>query len=111
MKLSLAKRIMNYNPKGKRRLGKLKARWIIVVNNDMRKTGIRNWRVEAKDRDTWWKIQGLLTAGVAGALNMHKYFTICINVILLFHHPKENHIFGARTKCDSHKQIHLIKMS
>jgi len=19
-------------------------------------TGIRNWRIEAKDRDTWWKI-------------------------------------------------------
>lgn len=48
--------IMNYNPERKRRLEKLKARWIIVVNNDMRKTGIRNWRIEAKDRDTWWKI-------------------------------------------------------
>jgi len=22
----------------------------------MRKTGIRNWRIEAKDRKTWWKI-------------------------------------------------------
>lgn len=44
---------MNYNPEGKRRLEKLKARWIIVVNNDMRKRGIRNWRTEAKVRDTW----------------------------------------------------------
>jgi len=25
-----------------------------------------------------------LTGGVEGALDMHKYFTICINVILLF---------------------------
>jgi hypothetical protein len=47
---------MNYNPEGKRRLEKLKARWIIVFNNDMRKRGIRNWKIEAKDRDTWWKI-------------------------------------------------------
>ena len=43
---------MNYNPDGKRRLQKLKARWFIVVNSDTRKTGIRNWRIEAKDRDT-----------------------------------------------------------
>jgi hypothetical protein len=56
VKLSFAKRIINYNPEGKRRLEKLKARWITVVNNDMRKTDTRNWRTEAKDRDTWWKI-------------------------------------------------------
>jgi hypothetical protein len=48
----MPKRIKNYNPEGKRRLEKLKASWIIVVNNDRRKKGNR----EAKDRDTWWNI-------------------------------------------------------
>jgi hypothetical protein len=46
---------MNYNPEGKRRVGWPKARWFGVVKNDIRKVGVRKWRIEAKDRDGWWR--------------------------------------------------------
>ena len=38
--------ISNYNPQGKRRVGKPKVRWTDVVNNDMRKArgDRRGWR-------------------------------------------------------------------
>jgi hypothetical protein len=26
------------------------------VENDSREKGVRNWRIEAKDRDVWWRI-------------------------------------------------------
>jgi len=56
----------------------------------MRKTGIRNWRVEAKDRETWWKIlenprpmyswNGGRTEHAQVFYNMHKH-NIYISVI------------------------------
>jgi hypothetical protein len=42
---------MNYNPETKRRAENSKARWIVFVDNGARKTGVRNWRMYAKDRD------------------------------------------------------------
>jgi hypothetical protein len=47
----MSKQIMNYNPEGERRGGRPKARWIGALDNDMRKAGVGNWRMEAKDRD------------------------------------------------------------
>jgi hypothetical protein len=38
----LSKQIMKYNPEGKRRAGRPKARWTDAVDNDMRKAGVRN---------------------------------------------------------------------
>jgi hypothetical protein len=52
----MSKQIMNYNPVGERKAGKQKARLIDAVKNDMRNAGVRNWRMEAKDRDGWWRI-------------------------------------------------------
>jgi hypothetical protein len=50
----MPERIMNCNPEGKRKVARLKARWI-DVNNDMRKAGVRKW-IEAKDGDGWQRI-------------------------------------------------------
>jgi hypothetical protein len=48
----MPRRIMNYNPEGKkRRVGRHEVRWIGVVNNDKRKAGVRNWRTEDMYRD------------------------------------------------------------
>jgi hypothetical protein len=47
----ISKQIMNYNPEGKRRAGRPNARWIDAVESDMRTASVRNWRMEAKDRD------------------------------------------------------------
>jgi hypothetical protein len=47
----MLKRIINYNPEGKRRVGRPKVRWVNVVHNDLRKTDVRNWRTESDDRD------------------------------------------------------------
>jgi hypothetical protein len=40
----------------KRRAGRPKAKWIDAVDNDMRKAGVRHWRMEAKDTDGWWRV-------------------------------------------------------
>jgi hypothetical protein len=48
--------IVNYNPERKRRVGRPKASWIDAVDNDMRKAGVRNLRMEAKHRVGWWRI-------------------------------------------------------
>jgi hypothetical protein len=47
---------MNYNLEGKRRVGRPKARWIDAADKHMRKAGVRNWKIEAKDRDGWRRI-------------------------------------------------------
>jgi hypothetical protein len=52
----MSKRIINYNPAGKIKVGKPRANWTDVVNNDMTDAGIINWRIEAKDRDVWWTV-------------------------------------------------------
>jgi hypothetical protein len=46
----ISKIITNYNPEGKRGASRHKVRWTNVVNNDMRKVGVRNWRIEAPHR-------------------------------------------------------------
>lgn len=42
----MLKQVMNYNQEGKSRAGRPNARWIDGVDNDMRKTSVRNWRME-----------------------------------------------------------------
>ena len=44
---------MIYNAEGKLKVERLKVRWIVVLNNDLRMAGVRNWRTEAEDRDGW----------------------------------------------------------
>jgi hypothetical protein len=45
-------RITNYKQKVRR----LKVRWIVVVNNDMRRMGVKKWGIEGRDRDGWQRI-------------------------------------------------------
>jgi hypothetical protein len=52
----MSKLIMNYSPEGEKRARSPKAICIDTVDNDMRKAGVRNWRMEAKDRDGWCRI-------------------------------------------------------
>ena len=47
----ISKIITNYNPKGKRGASGPKVRWTNVVNNYMRKAGVRNGRTEAQHRN------------------------------------------------------------
>jgi len=39
--------------KAKRSIGRPRRRWLDNVENDLKKTGVRNWRKIAKDRDVW----------------------------------------------------------
>jgi hypothetical protein len=52
----MSKGTVTYNPEGKRRAGRPKAKWIDAVENNVRKAGVRNWRTEAKDRVGWRRI-------------------------------------------------------
>jgi hypothetical protein len=46
----MSKIITNYNPKGKREASRTIVRWTNAVNN-MRKAGVKNWRIEAQHRN------------------------------------------------------------
>jgi hypothetical protein len=52
----MSKRIMNYNPKGKRRAERSKEIWTDTVDNDTRKSDVTDWRIDAKDTDGWRRI-------------------------------------------------------
>jgi hypothetical protein len=41
---------------GGRRRGKPRKRWLDVMEDDLRKTGIKRWRIKAMDRTEWRKI-------------------------------------------------------
>ena len=51
----MPKRIINYNPAGKRVVGKPRANWT-DVNNDITEADVIDWRIEANDRDVWWTV-------------------------------------------------------
>ena len=50
------RRITNDSPEGKTRVGRPEGRWIDVVNNEVRRAGVRRCRTDAKDRDGWRRI-------------------------------------------------------
>jgi hypothetical protein len=47
----ISRRMTNYNLEGKREASRPKVRWTNVVNNDMRKAGVRNQRIEGQHRN------------------------------------------------------------
>jgi len=48
-------RITNYNRKGEKRLRRPKTS-LMDVDDDMRKAGVRHWKIEDEDRNGWRKI-------------------------------------------------------
>mgnify|MGYP007063910716 CR=1 FL=1 len=52
----ISKRILEFKVEGKRRVGRPRLRWEDCVTNDIRKLGIKNWWIAAKDRDLWRRI-------------------------------------------------------
>lgn len=47
------KRIMKHKPIGKRKIGRLKNRWLGQVGSDERKLGAVNWWQMVEDRNKW----------------------------------------------------------
>ena len=50
------KKLTLLKPEGSRRIGRQKLRWVDVVEEDLRKFGVRAWRRMALDRDDWKKV-------------------------------------------------------
>jgi len=50
------KKIFNTKPAGARRVGRLKLRWEDGVDQDMRISGVKNWKKVALERDEWAKL-------------------------------------------------------
>jgi hypothetical protein len=42
-----------HKPEGTRRVGQPTARWLESVETDLKKTGVKNWRRKAQDREQW----------------------------------------------------------
>ena len=38
-------------PEGKRSIGKPRRRWLVNVESDLKKMGVSDWRIIARDRD------------------------------------------------------------
>jgi hypothetical protein len=51
--LDPCRKLTLYKPEGTRRVGKPRARWPESVETDLRKTGVKNWRRKAQDREQW----------------------------------------------------------
>jgi hypothetical protein len=51
--LDPCKKLTLYKPEGTRRVRKPRARWLESVETDLRKTGVKNWRRKAQDRQQW----------------------------------------------------------
>ena len=52
----IPKRLLFSETWGHRRHGRPKLRWLDGVTHDLTKIGVRNWRRNTQDRDTWRKI-------------------------------------------------------
>ena len=52
----MPRRIMEYGISGGRRVGRPKLRWMDCVMNDIKKPGVENWWVVARDRDQWRRL-------------------------------------------------------
>ena len=49
----IPKRVLLFKPDGRRKMARLKLRWIDQVNSDAINFKMRNWRVIALDGDRW----------------------------------------------------------
>lgn len=52
----IQRRIMNSQIMGVRKRGRPRKRWVQDVEEDLRKMGIRRWKIEAQNRDGWRRI-------------------------------------------------------
>jgi len=50
------KKILNTKPGGARSVGRPKLRWEDGVDQDMRISGVKNWKIVALNRDEWAKL-------------------------------------------------------
>jgi transcription termination factor 2 len=52
----IPKKILSGNPGGQRGCGRPRTKWLDRVEEDLRKLGYRNWKVQVQNRDNWQKI-------------------------------------------------------
>ena len=50
------KKITLDKPDGSRRMGRPNLRWMDGVMRDVKRLGVRNWRIKTKDRDGWRRL-------------------------------------------------------
>jgi hypothetical protein len=53
---STVKKIFEEKPRGRRGRGRPRLRWFDDVEDDLRNTGIKRWRIKALDRVEWASI-------------------------------------------------------
>lgn len=51
--ISTISTIMEWQPRGKRRRGRLTSRWQDDVDEDLRTVGVRHWQKKAEKRNEW----------------------------------------------------------
>jgi hypothetical protein len=51
---------------GRRGRGRPRLRWINDVENDLRRLGVKRWRMKALDREEWTSIIKVATANLKG---------------------------------------------
>ena len=54
--IGLLKEIFNTKPDGTRSVGRPKLRWQDGFDQDMRISGVKNWKIPALNRDEWAKL-------------------------------------------------------
>jgi hypothetical protein len=52
----MPKRLLYTKPRGKRQVGRPRARWLNEVNSDAREIGIRRWWTRALDKGQWRRL-------------------------------------------------------
>jgi hypothetical protein len=52
----MSKRLLYTKPRGKRKVGRPRTRWLDEVNSDARETGIRRWWPRVLDKGEWRRL-------------------------------------------------------